>query len=198
MKVLRLLSATALASLVVACSHVPVETAWKLRNFDPMTANPTAIRAAVAAPAVYVPREGGAKMVITQARKDGKDEIRQEFVLEEVPVVSETGLSKVTVRRGSVLRAYRIAERDLPPLLEMRRMAAERAAKEPGAFAGSFSVGVDGCRLGDVALPEEVRVSTWIKTEQSDGYIPLIDDLDLVRALGREKLMENSPACPVK
>jgi len=198
MKPIRLLSGAVVAALLAACSHVPVETMWKLRKFDPMTADPATIRAAVAAPALYAPREGGAKMVLTQTRRGGEEVMRLEIVLEEVPVVSETGLARVRPRRGSVLRAYRIGDKDVPRLIEARRQAAERSAKEPGVYAGSFAVGVDGCRVGDVALPEEVRVSTWIKTADTDGYIPLIDDIDLVATVGRDKLLEASPACPAK
>lgn len=198
MRQIQLLSAAVLAAFLAACSHVPVETMWKLRKFDPMTADPATIRAAVVAPALYAPREGGAKMVLSQARKSGEEVMRLEIVLEEVPVVSETGLARVRPPRGSVLRVYRVGEKDVPRLIEARRQVAERAAKEPGAYIGSFAVGVDGCRVGDVALPDEVRVSTWIKTADTDGYIPLIDDIDLVATVGRDKLREASPACPAK
>jgi hypothetical protein len=189
-------AATVLA--LAGCTHVPVKTMWDLRRFDPMTADPALLRVAFAAPAVYAPRPGGAKMTIFQARRSGRDRREIEIVLEEVSLASETCLSRVRPKVGQVLHAYRIPQTDIPRLVELRREALARAAEEPGAFTGSFSVGVDGCRVGDVALPDAVRVSTWIRTGESDGYIPLIEDFDLVAELGREKLMEKSPACTVK
>ncbi len=197
MPLLAILAILAVGALA-GCSHVPVKTMLALRSFDPMTTDPAALRAAIVAPALYAPRPGGAKMKIFQERKAGGDRREIEIVLEEVSLASETGLARARPAVGSVLHAYRIPPSDMPRLLELRREALARAEKEPGAFKGAFSVGVDGCRVGDAALPEQVRVSTYLKTADSDGYIPLIEDIDLVAELGREKLTEASPACAAK
>lgn len=198
MNVSRTLALLATAAALAACSHVPVKTMWELRKFDPLTADPALLRAAVAAPALYAPKPGGAKMMISQERKSGGDRRAVEIVLEEVPLATETGLGRIRPRVGSVLHAYRIPPADIPRLIELRREALARSAAEPGAFKGQFSVGVDGCRVGGTALPDEVRVSTWIKTGDGEGYLPLIEDFDLIAEVGRDKLTQTSPVCEAK
>lgn len=188
-------AAVLLSGLVAGCAHVPAATAWKMRGFDPMTADPALLRAAVAAPAGLVPAKGGANLVFSQARRDGSDQEKIEIDLEETSLAAETGLARVKPHEGQILRAYRIPAADVPRLVEMRTRFKERAAKEPGAFTGNLSVGLAGCRVEGVALPEHPRLSSWIRTEQTDGYLPLLDDVDLSTLVDRPTF-ERAPTCP--
>lgn len=185
----------AAAAALAACSHVPVKTMWELRKFDPMTTDPSRLRAAVAMPKEALPVKGGAKLVMTQARKGGADAETIEIVLEEVSLVAETGLAAVKPRAGQEVRAFRIPPGEVPRLVAARTQAAERAAKEPGAFQGTLSVGIDGCRKADAPLPKEFRVSTWMKTAETSEYVTLLDDVDLVALVGAEKLAKEAKIC---
>jgi hypothetical protein len=190
----------ALGALVVAalagCSHVPVTTALKLASFDPMTTDPAALRAAVAMPVEALPAKGGAKLVLTQARRDGSDEDKLELALEEVPLAAETGLAAVRSGPGRQIRAFRIAAADVPRLVETRQRMAARRAAEPGAFRGALSVGVDGCSRAGAPMPKSFRVSTWLKTAETGEYVTLLDDVDLVPLIGEEKFRAEAKVCP--
>lgn len=189
-------SAVLIALALAACSHVPAKTMWQLRNFDPMTTDPTRLRAAVAMPKEALPTNGGAKLVMTQARKNGTDVETLEIPLEEVSLASETGLAAVKARKGLEIRAFRIPPSEVPRLIEARRRAAERATAEPGAFQGTLSVGIDGCRQEGAPIPKEFHVSTWMKTAETGEYVTLLDDVDLVAMIGAEKLEKEAKVCP--
>lgn len=181
---------------LAACTHVPARTLWALRSFDPMTTDPARLRAAVAMPKEAFPAHGGGKLVMTQARKNGTDEEKLELVLEEVSLASETGLAAVKPSKGQEVRAFRIAPADIPRLLEARVQARARSEKEPGAFQGSLSVGIDGCRPEGAPVPKVFPVSTWIKTSETGDYVTLLDDVDLVKLVGADKLAAEAKVCP--
>lgn len=188
------LFASALA--LAACSHVPARTLWALRSFDPLTTDPTRLRAAVAMPAEALPPHGGAKLVVAQVRKGGGDEEKVEIALEETPLAAETGLAAVRAKPGQLVRAYRIPPAEIPRLLEARGRAEARAAKEPGAFQGTLSIGIDGCRPEGAPIPKEFRVSSWMKTAETGEYLTLLDDVDLVKLVGAEKFAAEAKVCP--
>ena len=189
-------AAVLLALALAACSHVPAKTMWQLRNFDPMTTDPVRLRAAVAMPKAVLPQKGGAKLVFSQARKGGAEAETLEIVLEEVPLAAETGLAAVKAGKGQEIRAFRIPPAEVPRFVEGRERAKARAAKEPGAFQGTLSVGVDGCRQEGVPLPKTFHVSTWLKTAETGDYVTLLDDVDLVALVGAEKLEQEAKVCP--
>lgn len=190
--------AAALLLALAGCGHVPMKTMWALRSFDPMTTDPARLRAAVALPKESMPGTGGAKLVMTQARKNGSDEEKLELMLEEVPLTAETGLAAVKARKGQEVRAFRIAPADIPRLAEARARAKARSDKEPGAFQGTLSVGIDGCKPADAPLPKEFRVSTWMKTAETGEYLTILDDVDLVALVGAEKLAAEAKVCEAK
>jgi hypothetical protein len=183
------------AAALSGCSHVPVGTMWALRSFDPATTDLARLRAAVAMPADAMPSHGGAKLVLKQARRDGTDAETLEVVLEEVPLAGETGAEAIRAKPGQTARAFRVPIADLPRLAEARTRARERSAKEPGAFVGTLSVGVDGCRAADAPVPTVFRVSTWMKTADTPAYLTVLDDVDLVAMIGREKFAAEAKVC---
>lgn len=181
-----------------ACTVVPAKTLWAMRNFDPMTTDPARLRAAVAMPSEAFPAKGGAKLVMSQARKGGADEVKIELMLEEVPLASETGLGAVKPKAGQEARAYRIAAADMPRLVEARARARERAAAAPGVYQGTLSVGIDGCRPADAPVPKEFRVSTWMKTAETGEYLTVLDDVDLVAMVGADKFAAEAKICEAR
>lgn len=185
-----------LVAALAACSHVPAQTLWALRSFDPLTTDPGRLRAAIAMPKEALPARGGAKLVLAQARKDGRDEEKIEIALEETSLAAETGLAAVRAKPGQEVRAFRIPAAEVARLTEARARARERAAREPGAFAGTLSIGVDGCRPEGAPLPKTFPVSTWLKTAETGEYITLLDDVDLVKLVGVEKLAAEAKVCP--
>lgn len=187
--------ALGLTAVLAACSHVPLQSMWALRSFDPLTTDPARLRAAVAMPEEAFPTRGGAKLVISQIRKGGGDEDKTEIVLEQVSLAAETGLGAVKPKAGQMVRAYRIPPAEIPRLLEARERARARAEKEPGAFTGTLSVGIDGCRQEGAPAPKAFLVSTWLKTSETQDYVPLLVDLDLVKLVGVEKLVAEAKVC---
>jgi hypothetical protein len=186
----------ALSLGLVACSHVPAGTIWALRSFDPLTTDPARLRAAVAMPAEALPSQGGAKLVIAQVRKGGSEVEKTEIALEETPLAAETGLAAVRARPGQQVRAFRIPPAEIARLLEARERARQRAAEEPGAFQGTLSIGIDGCRPEGAPIPKEFRVSSWMKTAETGEYLTLLDDVDLVKLVGADKFAAEAKVCP--
>lgn len=189
-------SAALLAAVLAGCAQVPAMSALKLAGFDPMKADPATIRAAVALPSDAFPPTGGARLVLAQARRDGRDAQRLEVVLEEVPLVSETGLAAVRAKPGQVIRAFRIPAADRARLIETRAGMLARAAAEPGAFAGTLQVEVAGCLKPGAEAPKRFPVSTWLKTAETGDYVTLLEDVDLISVLGDTEFRQKTGVCP--
>ena len=81
---------------LAACSHVPAQTMWRMRNVDPMTTDATRLRAAVAMPKEVLPQKGGAKLVFSQARKGGAEA----ETLEIAAAYTAAGITDIVALRG--------------------------------------------------------------------------------------------------
>jgi hypothetical protein len=194
----RLAAAAALASvaaLTSACAHVPVASALRLAAFDPMTTDPDALRAAIAAPAEALPPKGGARLVLTQARRDGSQEEKLEIALEQLSPGVETERAGLRAKPGQEVRVFRIGATDLPRFVETRARMLARKTAAPGVWVGTLSVGIDRCRPAGTPAPKALRVSTWLRTAESGGFVTILDDVDLVPLIGPDRLTAETAAC---
>lgn len=184
--------------LAGGCGHVPVATMYKLWSFDVATADPAAIRAAVRGPAVLAPRPGGAKLTVTVKRPDRAAPEVHEFGLAEAQDAQEMRQLTRFQRAGYPLAAYRLSS---PDIARMKSLQSDlRAAKARGdKWQGSLGVAMQACTRGP--LPEGALLSsTYLKLDEEAGYLPVLEDIDLRKEIGPEKLEKEIPPCaaPVK
>ncbi|MEQ1715518.1 MAG: hypothetical protein ABL907_05975, partial [Hyphomicrobium sp.] len=81
---------------------------------------------------------------------------------------------------------------DVAKLRDMQR--ALRQARTPDRKGSNLGVSIDACRRGP--LPEGALLSsTYLQLAHTDGYMPLLEDMDLRAEIGEEALAMQIPPC---
>lgn len=186
------------AALAASCGHVPLGSLISLRKFDLETTDPERLRVAVRHPDWIRVMPGGARMVVEQKRKsDGRTVLREEVVFRE----SATGEDLVSLggerRRGTELRVYRVAAEDVHRFADVQARLRRQSPEERAGLEGSLSVAVAGCRVAAVP-PGPALVSTYLAAKETDGFVPLLRDFDLGKAMIAAGAPEAGPIglCP--
>lgn len=189
-------SVGAIAGLLVAgCAQVPTPSMWALRNFDPLNADATRLRAAVAAPVALTPKSGGVTLVIEQARKDGSDKRSLKVVLEEVPASADGPDRAPRVKAGMAAHVFRVPPKEVAALDAVRAEIRERMAHEPGKWSGSVTVSAAGCFTGAELPAGPIMIDTYLKTETTPDFVPLVEGFDLRSHLDEKALADAVPGC---
>ena len=191
---LPMIAPAALLLGMTACAHVPPASLWTLKDFDPLTANPVQLRAAVVLPVAIVPKPGGVKFDIVHERKSGADRRELSIALEAIPTSAE-GLGRLpTPRAGSAIHVFRIPPAEIGRLTAFRGSILEHRATEPDAWRGSVSISAAGCASG--ALPNgPLIVDTYLKTEKTPDFVPLVQGFDL-RSVADPKVLDTMASAP--
>lgn len=178
-----------------ACTHVPLSTAWRMRHFDPSSADPMVLRAAVRIPDFLMPMAGGAKLVLRYSR-DGEVGVREsEYLLRELTAPVEVAPLASQARPGASIHVFKV---DPAAVNRMRAMQQEviRARREaPGKVRGSVTVAADACRSRD--LPGgPLLLTTYVKLDEASGFVALVEDVDLRDVVPADRdLRDALPAC---
>jgi hypothetical protein len=81
---------------------------------------------------------------------------------------------------------------------ELRRLQAENRDPEQsikGKPHGEIGISADACRNG--ALPAgRILTSTYLLVNPADGYLPVLEDIDLRQEISQTDLAGKLPACP--
>lgn len=185
-----------LALALSACGHVPVSTMYQLRKFDPATFEPTALRVAVQIHESFQPRPGGTvlEMAFTPHEKPSEKQ-QHRFVLREVPVAGEEGLSAFN-KPGQRLHAFRLSEGDAQLVKLLQADTLRRRAQGAGGGKLDIQVSAKACRKGELP-PGALLSTTYIRADASSGYLVLLKDVDLRREIVAQgkSLDEELPAC---
>lgn len=193
MRFARTLAAAALMAFVAGCAHVPVSTIYKLWSFDVLAADPAVIRAAVRYPASLSPRPRGAKLTVTMTGGALlKPEVR-EFILEDATSPADLGELEPYKRDGYPVRAFRLSDRDVIAVRDL--LHALREGKARGETrSGNIGVAIDACHNG--GLPKRaILTSTYLKLDKANGYMTVLEDIDLRREFGDAEMAKHVPAC---
>ncbi|MFS8036063.1 hypothetical protein ACI7BZ_03700 [Xanthobacter sp. AM11] len=191
---------TALGFLLLAagCSHLPISSLPRLASFDPATADLATLRAAVRAPDALRPVPGGAVLTMSfwlAGAETQKTTVAA--VLEEEGDAAVRAALKPEEKPGFRITVFRLSEdgrRRLEAAREEMRTLKAREAAKGSRVRGSLSVGVKGCAAG--TLPDgPILLSTYLRTEASGSFIPLVVDLDL-KALAAEAGADPAPIEP--
>ncbi|MBG0812460.1 hypothetical protein IY145_24325 [Methylosinus sp. H3A] len=182
----RLIVAPLLASLA-ACGHMPVSTLWALRSFDAANVDSKTLRAAIRMPEALEPRPGGVTLTVGWWR-DGEENNRHEAKFALLETTAPEDIAPLTGEKtaGTRLYAYRVDPADHARIRALQQRSLEEKARNPGATHGSFGVGADSCRRGE--LPDGPLLTTsYLRTRSSGDYLTLLKDVDLRTAVTTEK-----------
>ncbi|WP_186400103.1 hypothetical protein [Stappia sp. P2PMeth1] len=184
------------AALAASCGHVPLGSLISLRNFDLETTDPERLRIAVRHPDWIRVIPGGARMVVEQKRKsDGRTVLREEVRFRESAAAEDLVSLGRERRRGTELRVYRVAAEDVQRFADTQAILRRQSPEERAALEGSLSVAVAGCRLPAVP-PGPALVSTYLAAKETDGFVPLLRDFDLGKAMIEAGAPEAGPIGP--
>lgn len=175
-----------------ACTAIPVKTIYKLATTDPMSVDPKVIRTAARMPDWIEPRAKGAKLEIS-AQIEGSEPSKETFILQSVPLTLEQPSLALEAKLGFNLYAYRINSADLPRLEAFRD--AVKAKKAAGIkIKGSMGASVDACHRGGLR-EGKILVSNYLRLDAEGGYLPVVVDYDLRKAVDGGNLAELLPPC---
>ena len=169
------------------CGHMPVTSLVKLARIDFRVTDPDRLRVAVKFPAMLKVRADGTVLRITVRLASGAEESR-DFALR---AVDERDALAAESEPGTEIATFALAARDVA---ELRLFRVALIQKQKGGSGGAITIAVrpDACRTA--ALPEgPVTFSTWLKTAETGGYVPLARDVDL-RTMTRD-LVTAIPLC---
>jgi hypothetical protein len=191
---LPLFAPAALLLGMTACAHVPPASLWSLKDFDPLTADPAQLRAAVVLPVAIMPKPGGVKFDIVHERKNGAERRELSIALEAIPNSAE-GLGRLpTPRAGSAIHVFRIPPADIGRVTAFRAGILEHRVTEPDAWRGSVSISAAGCAGGPLPSGPLV-VDTYLKTEKTPDFVPLVQGFDL-RSVADPKVLDAMATAP--
>ncbi len=186
----RAAAGAALSALVAGgCSHVPLTTVYKLATFDPANADPTVLRAALRYPEALAVRKDGAKLILTLGAAAGETAPKKfEFTLVPAEGPGEREPRMRYGRAGHVVEVMKLSAEDAE---NVRKLQAERR----GRGGGSIAVSAAACHRN--GLPSgPILASTFLRLDMTDGYMTVLEDFDLRKELGAEKLASEVAACP--
>ena len=183
-------SAAAMLVILTGCASMPVTSMVRLARTDFSTVDPAQLRVAVKLPQGISPRRDRVRLVLT-ATIDGVPQ-KQEFVLADLADPGELARLRGDLAPRFAIHGFRLAPADVPRLSDFR--ADMLARKKAGAHGSmSLSVAADACRVG--ALPEAVPITTYLRTEQDGDFFPLVQGVDLLKALPGKDGEELLPPC---
>jgi hypothetical protein len=166
----------ALGVLPAACGHMPVTSMVKLARVDFQTTDPEKLRVAVRLPSALRARAEGTVLRVAVRVGKGAEEAR-DFSLREITDRAELDMLAGEGEAGFHLSAYAIAANDVAHV-RMFRAALMQKKQDEVSGALTISVRPDTCRTG--SLPSgPVLLSTYLRTGETSGYVPLARDVDL-------------------
>lgn len=187
---LALIAASAVA--LAGCLSTPLRSIPRLMRLDFTTMRMDEVRAGLRLPAVLRVRPGDATMTVKTRGPDGATE--DVFVLVEEGDTRERAGLAGEAKPGFALSLWRVAVADLSRLTAIQeRVRASR--DQPGRVRGSIEIKVSGgCRTAPV--PEgPVTMSSYLKPARDEGYITLVDGVDLRQLIPSSDWQTKLPAC---
>jgi hypothetical protein len=180
------------ALLITSCTHMPVTSMIKLARTDLVGTDPGQLRAAVKLPRAVKPQ----RMVLrVDVRLNDGGEEGQEFRLREVSEPRDVLVLHQELDANTHIYVYQIDPAEQGRLIAFRESLRDKQ-KARGGKGGSLTISVrpEACRTGE--LPKgPVYFTTYLRTQETDGYVPLTRDVDLRTVLPGRDLAAEIPLC---
>jgi hypothetical protein len=125
---------------------------------------------------------------------DGEEQ-GQDFRLREMSEPRDVPVLHRELDPNTHVYAYQIDPADQGRLVAFRELLKEKQ-KAKGGKGGALSISVrpEACRTAE--LPKgPVYFTTYLRTQETDGYVPLTRDVDLRTVLPGRDLAAEIPAC---
>ena len=177
---------------VTACASVNPAAMAKLASLDPLTADPQQIAVAARLPDALKLRTGDLMMVVKTNGANGPEKINETFYLEVSD--AEAGDAGVIIPDdGERLQTARVAPQDMERLRATQAKASAMKAAGGAKGKGSLTVSAKGgCRAAE--LPDgPLMLNIYMQTENKGDWFPVVNRLDVKRALGEEMLAKVPP-----
>ncbi len=177
MHIKNVISSLIAIALLTACTSVPLSTLWKLRNFDPLEANPSHIQIAVITDKLIQLKDESVSLELGFQSEDNRHTFNN--------------ISKATVRANSEVQelSQLVEANQRITLFYLQGEAAESMRLSQNRIknirqndiegSGHFSVSVNtGCFNGP--KPEKLLATVYAKFSPEQDYIKMISKLDLL------------------
>jgi hypothetical protein len=178
---------------MIGCGHVPVTSLIKLAQIDFANTDPARLRAAIKLPRSVRPRPEGVALRLGVKIANGHEAF-EDFVLREVSEPAEVLALHRELEPDTHIFAYRLDGAEVTRLNAFRE-ALKKKQEATGGRGGALTIAIrpEACRTAE--LPSRaVYVSTFLKTAETGGFVPLTRDVDLRTIAGRD-LAAALPPC---
>jgi hypothetical protein len=176
-----------------ACASVNPLALAKLAALDPLSADPHQITVAARLPEALKLRTGDLIMVVKTNDATALQAIDETFFLAITDAAP--GVAGVIIpENGERLQLAKVASQDLERLRITQVKA--RALKDAGGANGKGSLTVSakgGCKTSDIG-DTPLMLNIYMQTETNGEWFPVVNALNLRRALGEETLAK-IPSC---
>lgn len=175
---LAMLVILAAAVTIGGCGHVPAMSMIRLARVSFDKTDPALIRAAVKLPRALRPRTQGVALRMTVRFANGAEESHDLLLRESV---DRTDIAALRHEADSATHifTYRFDVAEAARFSALRE-ALKQKQQASGGRGGALTVTVrpDLCRTGELAAGP-VRITTFLATTETGGYVPLTRDVDL-------------------
>ncbi len=195
MNKLKLSTIICITVILTACTSLPLNTMWKLRNFDPLQADPSQMRIAVITDKIV-------------QLKDDAVTIQLSFTSDD-PEHTFKNTSHASVKTNTTVQELdsKLSDNERITLFYLDKEAAEQMRLAQNRIRiikqnkikgdGSLSVNVNtGCFDGP--KPKELRASIYAQFDVNNGYIKMISDLDLLSQIDHGEFWYECEAAAAK
>ena len=171
---------------------MPVTSMLKLARTDLAATDPGQLRAAVKLPRTLKPQRMVLRIDVRLA--DGREQ-GQDFRLREVSEPNDVLVLATELGPDTHIYAYRIDPIDADRLTAFREQLKQQQ-KATGRSGGALTISVrpEACRTGELAKGS-VYFTTYLRTQETDGYVPLMRDVDLRTLSPGRDLLADIPLC---
>ena len=183
-----------LALTLAGCGHMPVTSMVKLARIDFTATDPDQFRAAVRLPMAIRPLRDRERLRIAVKLASGKEEI-QDFRLTEISDPADVASLRDEIEADTHIFAFGLDPAEAARLVAFRD-GLKRQQAESGGRRGAITISIvpEGCRSGEFPRGE-VLFTTYLRTAETGGYVPLARDVDMRSLAPGRDLAREMPVC---
>ncbi len=188
----RTLVAALFATSLSACASVSPAALARLASLDPLSADPAQISVAARLPQSLKLRTGDLVMLVKTDATEGPDKIDETFYL-EVKDAAPGDAGVINPETNERLQTAQVAPQDIERLRATQAKARALKAAGDGKGKGSLTVSATGgCRTAELK-DQALVMNLFMQTETNGEWFPVVNSLNLWRALGEDVLAKIPP-----
>lgn len=176
--------------ILVGCGHVPVTTMYKLRNFDPLTIDPAAIKIAVSLPGSVQLTKDNFRIVLGGSSKMHENSILESFSLVEIANYAGSRNAGLPPAPGLHYQIFAIARLDIERFNATRTTVRQWRMSDKAGTTGTFNVDITGC-IDGILFPGPLLAATWLKPGLDENFVRLTSNIDLRKINDQRVLVED-------